>query len=150
MRITEDFRDLLFLLEQEETRYLIIGGYAYSLHAEPRYTKDLNIWIEPTSENVMRANRALARFGSPELLEGDATSEILPLGVEPNRIDLFLSIPGANFEEAWMSRVRTPYGDQEVNWMGLDCLIRTKAATGRHRDIADADTLEKIRSQKTE
>ena len=48
MQTTEDFRDLLFHLEQEDVGYLIIGGYAYSLHAEPRYTKNLDIWIEHT------------------------------------------------------------------------------------------------------
>ena len=150
MRVTEDFRDLLVLLEREGTRYLIIGGYAYSLHAEPRYTKDLDIWVKPTADNVLLANRALAQFGSPESLNPEAPSEILQLGVEPNRIDLFLSIPGATFSEAWESRVRAPYGDQDVNWMGLDCLIKAKAAAGRQRDIADAATLRKIRNQKPE
>ena len=144
MRITEDFRDLLFLLEREEIRYLIIGGYAYSLHAEPRYTKDLDIWIEQTPANVHGANRVLAEFGSPELLDPGASSEILQLGVEPNRIDLFLSIPGVIFKDAWATRVRAPYGDQDVNWIGMDGLIKAKGATGRPRDLADVEVLRKL------
>ena len=145
MRVTDDFQDILALLEREAIRYLIIGGYAYSLHAEPRYTKDLDIWIGPASDNVMGANRVLAEYGSPELLAPDAPSEILQLGVEPNRIDLFLSIPGVTFADAWTSRVRAPYGDLDVNWIGLDCLIKAKAATGRQRDLADVETLRKLK-----
>ena len=150
MRVTEDFLDLLVLLEREGVRYLIIGGYAYSLHAEPRYTKDLDILVEPSAENVLEANRALVEFGSPELLNPKAPSEILQLGVEPNRIDLFLSVPGVTFSEAWADRAREPYGDQEVNWMGLDSLIKAKAAAGRPRDLADVATLHKIRGQRPE
>ncbi|MFH1530194.1 MAG: DUF6036 family nucleotidyltransferase [Pseudomonadota bacterium] len=147
MRVTDDFHDLLLLLEQEEVRYLIIGGYAYSLHAEPRYTKDLDIWVEPSVGNVLRVNRALAEFGSPDQLDHRATTMILQIGIEPNRIDILLGVSGVYFPEAWADRVRAPYGDLEVNWMGLDSLVRSKASTGRRRDEADVATLEKIRDR---
>ncbi len=147
MRVTEDFHDLLFLLEQEDVRYLIIGGYAYSLHAEPRYTKDLDIWIEPTAQNVQRANRALGEFGSPDELDHREMTVILQIGIEPNRIDLLLSVMGVDFLEAWADRVRAPYGDLAVNWMGLDSLVKSKSSTGRRRDDADVAVLTKIRNE---
>jgi len=145
MRITEDFRDLLSLLEREGVRYLIIGGYAFSFHAVPRYTKDLDLWVDPASDNVRSANRALAEFGSPDLLAHDHPSMILQIGVEPNRIDLLLDVPGLTFVEAWKDRVRATYGDKTVNWMGLDSLVKSKAATGRPRDSADVMLLHKSR-----
>ena len=147
MRITEDFHDLLFLLEKEGVRYLIIGGYAYSLHAEPRYTKDLDIWIESTAHNVQRANRALVAFGSPDNLDYNATKVILQIGIEPNRIDLLQNVLGVGFPEAWADRVRAPYGELAVNWMGLDSLVKSKSSTGRRRDDADAAVLGKIRDR---
>ena len=147
MRVTDDFHDLLFLLEQGAVRYLIIGGYAYSLHAEPRYTKDLDIWIEPTAGNIHRANQALAEFGSPDLLDHSEEMMILQIGVEPNRIDLLMRVTDVDFAAAWADRVRARYGDLEVSWMGLDSLIESKASTGRRRDEADVATLEKIRGR---
>jgi len=144
MRITEDFHDLLFLLEQERVRYLIIGGYAFSLHAVPRYTKDIDIWVEPSPANIEKANRALAIFGSPALLDASETTTILQIGIEPNRVDILLTITGLNFDDAWTEHVRSAYGDIDVNWIGINALIKAKTATGRRQDIADVDMLKKI------
>ncbi|MFH1530549.1 MAG: hypothetical protein ABIK09_07430 [Pseudomonadota bacterium] len=144
----EDFHHLLFLLEQGGISYLIIGGDAYSLHAEPRYTKNLDIWLDPTAANTKRANQALAEFCSPNALDHTAKNEILQIGIAPNRIDLLLDVPGVDFNETWADRVRAPYGDLEVNWMGLDSLVKSKASTGRRRDDADVATLEKIRQRR--
>ena len=88
MDTVQDFEDLLELLERHEVRYLIIGGLAFIFHAKPRFTKDMDLWIGPDPENVARANRALAEFGSPHLLEAGRPDEVLQLGVAPNRIDL--------------------------------------------------------------
>jgi hypothetical protein len=105
----QDFEDLLALLERHEVRYLIIGGLAFIYHAKPRYTKGMDLWIGPDPENVERANRALADFGSPHLLDPRRRNEILQLGVAPNRIDL-LRETGLEFDELWRNRIEGRYG----------------------------------------
>jgi hypothetical protein len=90
MNAVGDFEDMLALLDKHKVRYLVIGGLAFIYHAKPRYTKDMDLWIDHTHANVIRANKALAEFGSPILLDADMPEEILQLGVAPDRIDLFL------------------------------------------------------------
>jgi len=68
METIQDFEDMLFFLDKHRVRYLIIGGLAFIFHAKPRYTKDMDLWIDPDPENVKKANNALAEFGSPFLL----------------------------------------------------------------------------------
>jgi len=113
----QDFEDLLSILGKHRVRYLIIGGLAFIYHAKPRYTKDMDLWIDPSRENVKRANAALAEFGSPHLLNPDADEEILQLGVAPDRIDLLRAIKGARFATAWKNRIRAKYGKANANWI---------------------------------
>ena len=82
-----DFEDMLDLLDKQGVRYLIIGGLAFIYHAKPRCTKDMDLWIEPSVENALRANRALAEFGSPCLLDASKPETILQLGLPPDRIN---------------------------------------------------------------
>ena len=95
-----DFEDLLRLLHKREVRYLVIGGLAFIYHARPRYTKDMDLWIDPSPGNVRRANAALAEFGSAFLLLVDEPGEILQLGLLPNRIDLLRVVEGPSFGQA--------------------------------------------------
>ncbi len=144
MRVTADFQDLLLLLERHRVRYLIVGGYAFALHARPRYTKDLDIFVDPDRDNVERTNAALKEFGSPYLLDPESPDEILQIGLEPDRINLIRRIGELNFSKAWQTRVRVRYGEVEANWIGLEALIETKRIAGRPRDIEDAELLENL------
>ena len=148
MSVTSDFRDILFLLGKHQARYLIIGGYAFAFHARPRYTKDLDILVDSAPGNVARVNAALADFGSPYMLDADMPSDILQLGVEPNRIDLLRQIGDLDFAAAWKGRVEAPYGDIEANWIGLDGLIQSKKIAGRPRDLEDVEALEQLRRRR--
>jgi hypothetical protein len=65
MKVNSDFKDLLHALNEAGVRYLIVGGYAVMVHTEPRFTKDLDIWVEPRTENADRLLAALAHFGAP-------------------------------------------------------------------------------------
>ncbi len=133
-----DFEDLLVLLHRHGVRYLIVGGLAFIYHAKPRYTKDMDLWIEPTPENLQNANRALAEFGSPILLSGEDPDEIVQIGAAPNRIDLLQRLGSLSFAEAWRSRVIDTYGEAPALWIDLDCLLRVKEEidTPRHREDA--------------
>ena len=147
MDTVQDFEDLLALLERHEVRYLIIGGLAFIYHAKPRYTKDMDLWIGPDSGNVERANRALADFGSPHLLDPRRTDEILQLGVAPNRIDL-LRETGLEFDELWRNRIEGRYGHASASWVDLDGLIAIKKRIDHPRHQDDVRILERVRERR--
>ena len=138
---------MLELLERFEVRYLIIGGLAFIYHAKPRFTKDIDLWIDPAPENVGRANAALAEFGSPHSLEAGRPEEILQLGVAPNRID-FLQDTGVPFEEAWQRRIEGHYGAAKAWWVHLDDLIAIKSKIDDPRHQDDARILRMVREQR--
>jgi hypothetical protein len=112
-----DFEDLLDLLDRFGVRYLIIGGLAFVFHAKPRYTKDMDLWIDPTPSNVEQANRALSEFGSPDVLDPARPGEILQLGVAPNRIDLLRETGLPAFAAAWEQRIDGRYGRARAHWI---------------------------------
>lgn len=147
MDTVQDFEDLLALLDRHEVRYLIIGGLAFIYHAKPRYTKDMDLWIGPDPENVERANRALADFGSPHLLDPRRSDEILQLGVAPNRIDL-LRETGLEFDDLWRNRIEGRYGHASASWVDLDGLIAIKKRIDHPRHQDDVRVLERVRERR--
>ncbi len=147
METIGDFEDFLALLERFEVRYLIVGGLAFTFHAMPRYTKDIDIWVSADRENVARVNAALEEFGSPDLLDPKATDEILQLGVAPNRIDLLRELDPVSFETAWERRVDSSYGDAKVHWVDIDSLIEIKGAIDHPRHQEDARILRLVRER---
>ncbi|MFV1960150.1 MAG: hypothetical protein ACC662_12145 [Planctomycetota bacterium] len=140
-----DFEDMLSLLNQHGVRYLIVGGLAFVYHAKPRFTKDMDIWIEPAPENLARANQALVEFGGPTSMSLDNPDEIVQIGVAPNRIDLIQSLEGVSFDEAWTSRVVDLYGEIQANWISLDGLLRIKERIDLPRHQEDARILREVR-----
>ncbi len=145
MSSLRDFEDLLTLLGEHRVRYLVVGGLAFIYHAKPRYTKEMDLWIEPIPENLTRANHALAAFGSPTLLSLDDPDEIVQIGVAPNRIDLLQTLGRASFEAAWASRVVDRYGEVEANWIGLDDLLHIKEQIQAARHQEDARVLREVK-----
>lgn len=149
MRTVPDFEDLLLLLEQENVRYLIVGGLAFIFHAKPRYTKDMDLWVENTPGNIGKANKSLSIFGSPTLLSPHDPEQVLQIGVEPNRVDLMVHLEGVPFEEAWNRRVQGEYGGVAANWIDIESLHAIKSLIPHPRHQEDARVLaEVIRSGK--
>jgi hypothetical protein len=140
----QDFEDFLELLARHEVRYLIVGGLAFIFHAKPRYTKDIDLWIDPEAENVGRANRALSDFGSPETMTLDDPGEVFQLGVAPNRIDLLRSVVALEFDKAWPRRIESNYGRAPANWIDLESLITIKSAIDHPRHQEDARVLRQV------
>ncbi len=144
--MNQDFVDLLRAFVAHEVRFLIVGAYALALHGRPRATGDLDVWIDATPQNAPRVIRALAAFGAPtgEISEADFRRPgiVLQLGVPPGRIDIVTDLTGLTFDEAWPERVRAPFGDVQVDFIGLADFIRNKRATGRAKDLGDIEGLE--------
>ncbi len=145
MDLSPDLTDVLVEFENFGVEYLVVGGWAVSTHAKPRFTKDLDLWIGTADENLQRVVRALAAFGAPrELLEQAASmspDEFLFFGTPPARIDILRSIPGVSFVEAWPRRARAFWGSLAINLIALDDLIAAKRAAGRPRDLLDLKLL---------
>lgn len=144
--LNQDFKEFVVSLNDNQVRYLVIGGYAVSLHGYPRYTKDIDIWIEMSPENAKRMVKALEQFGFGSLdLQADdfqAPDQIIQLGYPPNRIDLITTPPGVEFEPCYVSRVEVEIDDVKVNFIDLEHLKQNKRASGRLQDLADLENLQ--------
>lgn len=145
--LSKDLRELLRLLEQHAVRYLVVGGFAVAIHAVPRYTKDLDIWLECSADNAVRVLQALADFGFDSLgltVTDFATPDlVIQLGYEPNRIDLLTGLTGVAFADAYPKRVSATLDGISVPVIDRQSLVANKRAFGRAQDIADAEALEK-------
>lgn len=64
MKINSDYKRLSSIFNEAGVRYLIVGGYAVMVHSEPRYTKDLDIWVDRSEANARVLYKALALFGA--------------------------------------------------------------------------------------
>jgi hypothetical protein len=129
---------------------MVVGGHAVMLYTEPRYTKDLDVWVEASRENSQRVFAALASFGAP--LSGVTAEDFAcegsfyQLGRPPVRIDILMSIEGVRFEDAWPQRTEALFGDQTAFFIGRDDLIASKRALGRYIHLHDAEQLEKSKT----
>lgn len=146
-----DFEEFIASLNAHGVRYLVIGAHAVAHHGRPRATKDLDVLVDPTRANARRVLAAVRDFfGGAELgysiedVADDTT--IIQLGVAPVRIDLLSRIPGcASFRAAWKSRVDAKFGSESAHFLGYEDLIRSKTATGRPQDLADVDSLRRLK-----
>ena len=148
------YRELLRTLNELEVEYLIVGGYAVMKYTEPRYTKDLDVWVHSSRENSTRLYGALARFGAPLRNDGVTpetfTKEkvVYQIGVAPVRIDISTHIDGVTFETAWRNRVQDHIFGVPVNFISLGDLIANKRSTGRSTDLEHVKDLEREAKKK--
>lgn len=153
MQANSSFRDLLQCLSDARVRYLLVGAHAVAYHSEPRYTKDVDIWSEPTAENAARLWQALAAFGAPldnaRIDDFSNPQLVYQIGVEPNRIDVLMSISGVKFEAAWKRRVRSTFDGVPIHILGRNDLIRVKRAVGRPQDLLDLRRLTSSKAKRS-
>ncbi len=140
-----DFRDLLAEFIAAGVEFLVVGAHALAAHGHVRATKDLDLWVRPSSENAARTMAALSRFGTPlhDLAETDLSRPglIFQIGVPPVRIDVITAIDGVSFDEAWPERIEATFGDQVVPVLSRRHLLANKKASGRLQDLADIERL---------
>ena len=134
---------LLQLLNKFEVEYLIVGGFAVMKYGEPRYTKDLDVWVHNSPENSIRVIEALKKFGAPLDHDG-VTSEtfaekrlVYQIRIAPVRIDILTEITGVEFSKAWKKRVAGTFFSVPVHFISLDDLAANKRALGRSSDLKD-------------
>ena len=145
MKTEKDYEEFLELLNKHDVHYCIIGAFALAFHARPRYTKDMDILVEPTTDNAKRLLIAMDEFGfgSLNLSAEDFSTQgnIIQLGYEPVRIDIITSIKDLDFADIWNSRIQGPYGNQTINFIDRQNLIRSKKLSNRAQDKADLELL---------
>lgn len=143
----KDQRDILAVFNAHGVKYLVIGGHAVGVHAEPRGTKDLDVFIKADEENSKAVFAALAEFGAP--IGGmtpadfnDKPTTVFQMGTQPGRVDILQGIAGVTFDEAWESRVEEHLdGNTPAHVISREHLIQNKLAVGRFQDLADVEKL---------
>ena len=145
MALTQDFKEFIALLNENNVRYLIVGGYAVAFHGHPRYTKDLDIWIDPAVENIDKLLETLKQFGFGSLglktEDFENPEDMIQLGLPPNRIDLFTGLKGVTFDSCYETKVDIKINEMIAHVIDLQNLKQNKKATGRPQDIADLSNL---------
>ena len=150
--LNEDYKDILHAFTNEKVRFLLVGAYALAAHGYPRATMDIDIWVMPSPQNADAVLRALRCFGAPlhnltkEDLQKDGT--IFQIGVAPRRIDIITTASGLQFEETYERAPSVEIEGLEVHIPSIDDLIRNKRASGRTKDLADAEALESLKYSK--
>ena len=143
--LSQDMQELLQALNRWNAQYLVVGAHAVNAYTEPRSTKDLDIWVNPTSENARLVLAALREFGAPLFGMTEETlakrGDFLIIGVPPNRIDILKEIPGVEFAHCWENRYTVDLNGTSVPFPGLTDLYAAKLAAGRLQDLADAEKL---------
>ena len=145
MGMTPDQKELLSAFNAHKVKYLLVGGYAVSLHAEPRATKDMDIFIRSDEENSQAVFHALAAFGAP--LEAFKPQDFhdgstFQMGIPPDRIDILQKLDGVDFDESWESRVEAMIEGTKVPVISAEKLIQNKVAVGRPQDLADVAAIQ--------
>lgn len=145
--LNDEFKEFLKLLNDNQVVYLIVGGYAVGFHGYPRFTEDIDIWIDNTEGNRLKIRRVLESFGfsEPDLKSIDLANarKIVKIGKEPFRIDLLKNIPGVRFDLCYSKRVESTIDGVRVPFISLLHLKKNKKATGRpqdHNDVAHLTT----------
>jgi len=141
--LSQDFREFIQSLKDNGVRYLVVGGYAVALHGYPRYTKDMDIWIEMSQINAAKILLALDQFGfgsmgftAEDFLNSDI---VIQLGYPPNRIDLLTSLSGVDFETCYEARIEVEVENLSINFIDLENLKKNKRASGSAQDLADLE-----------
>lgn len=144
--LAHDFLDLLRAFADHEVRFLVVGAYALAILGHPRATGDLDLWLESTPDNADRAYAALGAFGAPlhELTREDLArpGTVFQIGLPPLRIDILTQLTGLEFAPAYARRIEAAFEGVAVPVIGREDFLANKRATGRTKDLADAERLD--------
>lgn len=145
LALPRDFKELIGLFLAHEVRFMVVGGYALGVHGHPRYTGDIDLWIDMEEQNADRVVAALHDFFGPlpEIRRENFLSDkhMSQFGIEPMRVDILNSISGVAFANAYPRRVVVDYSGLPIPFISLEDFRNNKAAAKRRKDLADLDEL---------
>ena len=145
MRLPQDFKEFLQLLNSENVEYLLVGGYAVGHYGYPRATGDIDVWIAISPGNAAAMVRVLRRFGfAADTVSSEvflAENKVIRIGIPPVRIDIVTCVDGVDFAQCFGHRMLVMLDGVEVNLIRLDDLKANKHAMGRPKDLDDLEHL---------
>ena len=153
--LTQDMKELIRMFNEQGVEYLLVGGYAFGVHAQPRATKDLDLFIRADARNSNAVFKALCKYGAP--IHGLTAKDFrdaktgLQIGMPPNRIDILQQISGVTFDEAWKDHINAMIeGDTPTYVISRENLIKNKLAAGREQDLLDVKQIQKAAAYSSE
>jgi hypothetical protein len=143
-----DLKEFLFCLKRHDVKFVVIGAYVLATLGRPRYSDDLDVFVEPSPENADAIARALIAFGGfhelaqvvPDHLSNP--DRMITIGRPPLAIDMTTGIDGVTFAEAWSTRREIDIEGQGIPFLAKAEYVRTKRAAGRPKDLADLALLQ--------
>jgi hypothetical protein len=146
INLSKDFKEFISLLNVNKVEFLVVGAYAVAFHGYVRFTGDLDLWVNPESENAHRLLKALADFGFGSLTglsyeDFNKDNSVVQLGYPPFRIDLMTSVSGLTFKESYAKKEHVVIDDVIVPFLDLESLKHNKASTNRKKDLGDLENL---------
>lgn len=146
--LNKDYSDMLSLFAEKKVDFILVGAYALAAHGYVRATMDIDFWVKPEKQNAERVYEVLELFGAPleEVSMEDFEREdvVFQIGVEPRRIDILTSLSGLEYDEAIKNSVMKEMEGRMIKILSIKDQIRNKKASGRLKDLADAEELEKL------
>jgi len=129
-----------------------VGAYAVIQYTEPRYTKDLDIWVDNSVKNSQKVWQSLVKFGAPldnvNIKDFQNEENVFQIGIEPNRVDIIMGLEELNFDEAYKKCMSLEFDNVKIKVLSIDDLIKSKKKTGRLQDQLDIERLEKAKRLK--
>lgn len=143
----DDFRDFIHALNQNDVRYILVGGYSVILHGYARTTGDMDVWVDRTLDNFLKITKAFDDFGMP-LFDMNAENflnhpewDVFTFGLPPSSIDIMIKIKGLDFSSAYENSIIFVEADLPVRTIHREDLIKAKQAANRSKDQNDLENL---------
>ena len=148
MKLSSDLKEFIELLNSHKVDYLVVGAHALAWHGLPRYTQDIDFFINPDPDNADIMIEVLNAFGFGEVgfKQGDfiKPNQVIQMGREPHRIDLLTGLSGVSWDECRATAILGVMDDIPVYYLGVSSYIKNKLASGRPQDLADVSRLREI------
>lgn len=145
----EDFRDFLKALNDQEVKYILVGGLAVVLHGHARVTGDMDIWVECTEVNYKKLAKAFHQFHMPvfdmtlEKFLNTTENDVFSFGRNPVGIDVMTSVKGIEFDKSYELSIVFEDEGLFIRVVHINQLIEAKKASGRLKDLDDINQLQR-------
>jgi len=145
----DDFRDFLAALNEQEVRYILVGGFSVILHGYSRTTGDMDIWVDRTVENYSKLQKAFHQFGMPlfDMTEQNFLAhtewDVFTFGVPPVAIDIMVKVKGLSFDDCYAKSIFFEDDDLKIRTIHKENLIEAKKSAGRSKDLNDLENIQR-------
>jgi hypothetical protein len=148
--LLDEHKTILLQLLNAKVEFILIGGYAVIYHGYGRTTGDMDIWLKPDNDNRDKLLPVLRSLGiveeDIEQIKTMDFTNVLAFHIDepPRRVDFLTKTVGLTFQEADTKKMFLPLGEFQVPVLHIDDLIVNKLISGRTKDKADVEELQKI------